>query len=206
MGAGQSLGGKGGGTSTPRPTYQSNTRSQYSQPYQQQYMPPPQQQFSMPAPQQRQPQMSPNNLSGMMGSTNLGQQQMSRPNYQNPTSIAQLQAMYGTRGPSGGEVRSAPVYQPQPQIPPELQQLREANMRAYFSPQQYQQDPYQNYAPNQQQAVAQQRQMAQQQVPQYIGGKGAVNSLTNTPNAATTTVARPAAAQTGWNGISDIQF
>jgi hypothetical protein len=66
-------------------------------------MPPPQQQFYMPPPQQRQQQMSPNNLSGIMGVSNLGQQQqMSRPNYQNPTSIAQLQAMYGLRGPSGG--------------------------------------------------------------------------------------------------------
>ena len=123
--------------------------------------------------------MSPYNLSGAMNTTNLASQQtnmprqdhtylaqtqqMSRPNYQNPTSIAQLQAMYGSRGPSGGEVRSAPVYQPQPQIPPELQQLREANMRAYqqqppqqyFRPQQQQQDPYMNYVRNQQQALQQ---------------------------------------------------
>jgi hypothetical protein len=109
--------------------------------------------------------------------------------------------MYGTRGPSGGEVRSAPVYQPQPQIPPESQQLREANMRAYFSPQQYQQDPYQNYAPNQQQAIqqaiARQRQITQQQTPQYIGGKGAVNLLTNTPN--TSNVPTTVAAQGGGN-------
>lgn len=189
MGSGP-IGGKGvptvpmgNGSSSPNVAApspaQSQTRSQYSQPYQQQYMPPPQQQFYMPPPQQRQQQMSPYNLSGAMNTTNLSNQQtnmprrdhtylaqsqqMSRPNYSNPTSIAQLQAMYGTR-PSGGEVRSAPVYQPQPQIPPELQQLREANMRAYqqqppqqyFRPQQYQQDPYMNYMRNQQQAIQQQ--------------------------------------------------
>ena len=166
MGSGP-IGGKGvptvpmgNGSSSPNVAApspaQSQTRSQYSQPYQQQYMPPPQQQFYMPPPQQRQQQMSPYNLSGAMNTTNLSNQQtnmprrdhtylaqsqqMSRPNYSNPTSIAQLQAMYGTR-PSGGEVRSAPVYQPPQQ---------------YFRPQQYQQDPYMNYMRNQQQAMQQQ--------------------------------------------------
>jgi len=172
----------GGGSSSPNVAApspsQSQARAQYSQPFQQQYMPPQQMQFSMAAPP-RQYVQQPYNLSGALNTTNLASQQtnmprqdhtylaqtqqMSRPNYQNPTSIAQLQAMYGTR-PSGGEVRSAPVYQPQPQIPPELQQLREANMRAYqqqpqqqyFRPQQYQQDPYMNYMRNQQQAMQQQ--------------------------------------------------
>jgi hypothetical protein len=92
-------------------------------------------------------------------------QQMSRPNYQNPTSIAQLQAMYGTR-PSGGEVRSAPVYQP-PQQQTQMQMQRQMDNfqppqqqqqppQQYFRPQQYQQDPYMNYMRNQQQAMQQQ--------------------------------------------------
>ena len=118
----------GNGSSSPNVAApspaQSQTRSQYSQPYQQQYRPPAQQQFSMAAPP-RQYVQQPYNLSGAMNTTNLGQQQqMSRPNYQNPTSIAQLQAMYGSRGPSGGEVRSAPVYQP-PQQQTQMQMQRQ---------------------------------------------------------------------------------
>ena len=79
--------------------------AQYSNPYQQQFTPQQQQRFSMPPPPQRSypQQQQQYNLAGIMGARNLGQQQqMSRPNYQNPSSIAQLQAMYGTRGPSGG--------------------------------------------------------------------------------------------------------
>jgi hypothetical protein len=128
--------GKGGNPAIPYPnqpraaTY--TAPSQYTAQYQQQFAPQQQQRFSMPPPPQRSypQQQQQYNLAGIMGATNLGQQQqMSRPNYQNPSSIAQLQAMYGTRGPSGGPPQQQ--YQPQPQIPPELQQLREANMRAY---------------------------------------------------------------------------
>jgi hypothetical protein len=106
-------------------------------------MPPPQQQFSMAAPP-RQYVQQPYNLSGALNTTNLGQQQTNmprrdvyytqqQPNYSNPTSIAQLQAMYGTR-PSGGP-------------PPQQQQ--------YFTPQQYRQDPYMDYVRNHQQALQQ---------------------------------------------------
>jgi hypothetical protein len=62
----------------------SQTQSMYSQPYQRQYMPPPQMQFSMPPPPQRQQQMSPNNLGGIMGVSNLGQQQQINSGNANP--------------------------------------------------------------------------------------------------------------------------
>jgi len=196
----------GNGSSSPNVAApspaQSQTRSQYSQPFQQQYMPPPQQQFYMPPPQQRQQQMSPYNLSGAMNTTNLGQQQTNmprqdvyytqqrQPNYSNPTSIAQLQATYGTR-PSGGEVRSAPVYQPPQQ---------------YFRPQQYQQDPYMNYVRNQQQAMqqqaVQQRGIQQLQQTNILRQQQVAQAAAQSPAA----VAQRAAAQTGWNPISDIQF
>lgn len=119
--------------------------------------------------------MSPYNLSGAMNTTNLSNQQtnmprldhtylaqtqqMSRPNYSNPTSIAQLQAMYGTR-PSGGEAISAPVYQPPRGLIlsgfDQPQQQQQQFQQQYFRPQQYQQDPYMNYMRNQQQAMQQQ--------------------------------------------------
>jgi len=101
--------GKGGNPAIPYPnqpraaTY--TAPSQYTAQYQQQFAPQQQQRFSMPPPPQRSypQQQQQYNLAGIMGARNLGQQQqMSRPNYQNPSSIAQLQAMYGLRGPSGG--------------------------------------------------------------------------------------------------------
>jgi hypothetical protein len=90
-------------------------------------------QFSMPAPQQRQMQMSPNNLAGIMGVSNLANQQTNMPR-QNYTFSAQPQQ--------------------QQYRPP--QQQRTQQQQQYFRPQQYQQDPYMNYVRNQQQAIQQQ--------------------------------------------------
>lgn len=161
----------GNGASSPNVAAPTTYRppSQYTQPFQQ-YRPPQQMQFSMPAPPQRQQQMSSNNLAGIMGVTNLGQQQqMSRPNYPNPTSIAQLQAMYGTRGPSGGPPQQQPMTGRSDMslqeiniarnalgLPPlQQQQPPQQPQQQYFRPQQYQQDPYMNYVQNQQQALQQ---------------------------------------------------
>jgi hypothetical protein len=89
-------------------------------------------QFSMPAPQQRQMQMSPNNLAGIMGVTNLASQQTNMPGLNYTFSAQPQQQQYR---------------------PP---QQRTQQQQQYFRPQQYQQDPYMNYVRNQQQAIQQQ--------------------------------------------------
>jgi hypothetical protein len=142
--------GKGGNPAIPYPnqpraasfTAPSRYPAQYSSPFQQQFAPQ-QQRFSMPPPPQRSypQQQQQYNLAGIMGARNLGQQQQQQ------------------------------FYQPQPQIPPELQQLREANMRAY-----QQQVP--QAQPNGQAQQAQQYQAAlRNQGPQQMGGKGSRMSM-----------------------------
>ena len=139
----------GNGSSSPNVAApspaQSQTRSQYSQPFQRQYMPPPQQQFSMAAPP-RQYVQQPYNLSGAMNTTNLGQQQqMSRPITTMPINYPSAQTQQMQQPPRG--LILSGFDQPQQQ-----QQFQQQ----YFRPQQYQQDPYMNYMRNQQQAMQQQ--------------------------------------------------
>jgi hypothetical protein len=119
----------------------------------------------------------------MMGTTNLGQQQTNmprqdvyytqqQPNYSNPTSIAQLQAMYGAR-PSGGEVRSAPVYQPpQQQLQQSQQQLRYNPDLSPSQMQMYQQAGGANMSVDQQQNLLRQIAPPQQQTSGGIAGLG----------------------------------
>lgn len=109
MGSGP-IGGKGGTNLSQQPGAnagppRSAASTQYTQPFQQQYRPPQQMQFSMPAPQQRQMQMSPNNLAGIMGVSNLADQQTNMPRqYYTFSAQPQQQAGFGQLmgGPMGG--------------------------------------------------------------------------------------------------------
>jgi len=136
------IGGKGGPNLSQLPGAnagppRSAAPAQYSQPYQQRYMPPQQMQFSMAAPPSQYVQQ-PYSLSNALNTTNLGQQQrMSLPNV-SYTSSPQPQTQ-----PPRGIILSG-YDQPQQRLP-----------QQYFTPQQYQQDPYMNYVRNQQQALQQ---------------------------------------------------
>jgi len=128
----------------PSPS-QSQARAQYSQPFQQQYMPPQQMQFSMAAPP-RQYVQQPYNLSGALNTTNLGQQQqMSRPITTMPINYPSAQTQQMQQPPRGLILSGYDQPQQQQRLP-----------QQYFTPQQYQQDPYMNYVRNHQQAMQQQ--------------------------------------------------
>ena len=132
-GGGAPIGGKGGLTTPVSQLPQQpganagppRSAAQYSQPYQQQYMPPPQQQFSMAAPP-RQYVQQPYNLSGAMNTANLGQQQqMSRP----PTSPVYYP--------------NTQTYQPQTRQPQQSQQPPRGLILSGFDQPQQQQQQFQ---------------------------------------------------------------
>jgi hypothetical protein len=107
-------------------------------------MPPQQMQFSMAAPP-RQYVQQPYNLSGAMNTTNLGQQQqMSRPITTMPINYPSAQTQQMQQPPRGIILSGYDQPQQQQRLP-----------QQYFTPQQYQQDPYMNYVRNHQQALQQ---------------------------------------------------
>ena len=150
MGSGSSIGGKGGTNLSQQPGAnagppRSAAPAQYSQPYQQRYMPPQQMQFSMAAPPSQYVQQ-PYNLSNALNTTNLAsQQQMSRPITTMPINYPSAQTQQMQQPPRGIILSGYDQPQPQQRLP-----------QQYFTPQQYQQDPYMNYVRNQQQALQQQ--------------------------------------------------
>ena len=149
MGSGSSIGGKGGTNLSQQPGAnagppRSAAPAQYSQPYQQRYMPPQQMQFSMAAPPSQYVQQ-PYNLSNALNTTNLAsQQQMSRPITTMPINYPSAQTQQMQQPPRGIILSGYDQPQPQQRLP-----------QQYFTPQQYQQDPYMNYVQNQQQALQQ---------------------------------------------------
>jgi len=149
MGSGSSIGGKGGTNLSQQPGAnagppRSAAPAQYSQPYQQRYMPPQQMQFSMAAPPSQYVQQ-PYNLSNALNTTNLAsQQQMSRPITTMPINYPSAQTQQMQQPPRGIILSGYDQPQQQQRLP-----------QQYFTPQQYQQDPYMNYVRNQQQALQQ---------------------------------------------------
>jgi len=194
MGSGP-IGGKGGTNLSQQPGAnagppRSAAPAQYSQPYQQRYMPPQQMQFSMAAPP-RQYVQQPYNLSGALNTTNLGQQQqMSRPITTMPINYPSAQTQQMQQPPRGIILSGYDQPQQQQRLP-----------QQYFTPQQYQQDPYMNYVRNQQQAI-------QQQAMQQAGMQNSQQAEVLRQQQAAQQGARQRAAVQGnaSSPISDIQF
>jgi hypothetical protein len=153
-------------------------------------MPPQQMQFSMAAPP-RQYVQQPYNLSGALNTTNLGQQQqMSRPITTMPINYPSAQTQQMQQPPRGIILSGYDQPQQQQRLP-----------QQYFTPQQYQQDPYMNYVRNQQQAI-------QQQAMQQAGMQNSQQAEVLRQQQAAQQGARQRAAVQGnaSSPISDIQF